>query len=93
MSKQVLLIQDTDLVKEIREMLREELGSTKPNPPSDLPPRKYIKIDEVARILEVTKTTVYSWVNLGLITKYKINSRTYFNYQEISKLHDEQLIK
>lgn len=89
----VMLIQDTDLVKEFREMLREEMGNVKPNPTSDLPPSKYIKIDEVARILEVTKPTIYNWVNQGLINKYKINSRTYFQKEEILNLFDDQQIK
>ena len=89
----VMLVQDTDLIEEIREMVKEEMGSAKPNPLSDLPPRKYIKIDEVARILEVTKPTVYNWVNQGLINKYKINSRTYFQKEEILNLFDDQQIK
>jgi excisionase family DNA binding protein len=83
MTTQLYAIQSSDdLFKEIRKIIKEELTGTKKDfeGSNDSP---YIKIEEVCKILQVTKPTVYDWVNKEFIKKYKINSRTYFNRDEI----------
>ena len=83
MTTQLYAIQSSDdLFKEIRKIIKEELtGTKKDSKGSDDSP--YIKIEEVCKMLQVSKPTVYEWVSRLYIRKYKINSRTYFNRDEI----------
>jgi len=80
---QLYAIKDlTDLSKEIRKIVKEEISDNKNQKISEKK-SPFIKIQEVCKLLQVTKPTIYDWVNKDYFKKYKINSRTYFNKEEI----------
>ena len=73
-----------DLFKEFRKIIREELSENQKK--DEEPPKEefpFVKIDVITKSLGISKNTVYQWVRLNLIKKYKINSRTYFDKNEI----------
>lgn len=41
---------------------------------------------EVCQLFHVSKPTIYDWVRLGKLKPYKIRSRVYFLWQDISVL-------
>jgi hypothetical protein len=92
MSNYLLLVQDEEnFFLHIRRIVKEELTeiklSKKKENPSDIP---YIKSPETCRILDVSRPTVNVWVKLGFFKKYKINSRTYYNRDEILEFLSKQ---
>jgi excisionase family DNA binding protein len=42
-----------------------------------------IKIDEVCRLLNVSKPTIYNWLKKKLIICYRISNKIYFKKEEI----------
>lgn len=52
--------------------------STQVNEPSDL-----IKAKEACVFLQVSKVTLYNWMNNGIITGYYLGSRLYFKKSEL----------
>jgi excisionase family DNA binding protein len=42
-----------------------------------------IKIDEVARMLHVSKVTIFAWKKAGKIPFYRLSDRIYFKRSEI----------
>ena len=47
---------------------------------------KYLTIEETAKVLKVTKPTVYNYINEGLLTKYRIKKRSVLSMDEIKSL-------
>ncbi len=83
MTNQLYAIKDSDdLLNEFRRIIKEELSENKNEKPSEKK-SPFIKIEEVCKLLQVSKPTVYHWVSKKFIIKYKFNSRTYFNKEEI----------
>jgi len=83
MSTQLYAIKDAEeLLDKFREIIKEEI-SKNPKKPADFKESPFIKIDEVCRILQVSKPTIYQWVKKDLINIYKVSSRSYFNKEEI----------
>jgi excisionase family DNA binding protein len=66
----------------IREVLRDELHDNLPitAPPT---PEKPLNIDEAAKMLELSKTTIYGLVHHQLIPNYKTGKRLYFDRAEL----------
>jgi excisionase family DNA binding protein len=46
-------------------------------------PDQLIKIDEVCKILNVSKVTVFAWKKAGLIPFYRISNKIYFKRSEV----------
>ena len=69
-----------NFLKTIRLIIQEEI---KKLPPSSANGTEFIKISEVCELLKVSRPTVYDWENRGYFHSYKINSRTFYNRQEI----------
>ena len=83
MSTQLYAIKDAEeLLDKFREIIKEEITKNAKEP-SDFKESPFIKIDEVCKILQVTKPTIYQWVKKDLINIYKVSSRSYFNKEEI----------
>jgi len=83
MTTQLYAIKDAEeLLDKFREIIKEEIRKNTKDP-TDFNESPFIKIGEVCRILQVSKPTVYHWVNKDLIKIYKISSRSYFNKEEI----------
>ncbi len=47
---------------------------------------KHITIEETAKILQVTKPTVYNYIKEGLLTKYRIKKKSVLNRDEVQSL-------
>ena len=43
----------------------------------------FIKIDEVCKIFNVSKVTVFTWIKKGIIPCHRMNSRLYFKRSEV----------
>ncbi|NLR56926.1 helix-turn-helix domain-containing protein [Chitinophaga polysaccharea] len=44
------------------------------------------KMEEVCKLFQVTKPTIYDWIRYGKLKPYKIRSRVYFLWNDIQKL-------
>ena len=69
----------------LRRIIREELAKNQPTsiPTSEDSTMPFIKMAEVMELLQVTKPTIYDWVNKGYFKMYRLGSRTYFHRDEI----------
>jgi len=84
MTNYLLQIQDEEsFFLKVRTIVKEELIHSKQLPQEIKPSIPYIKVKEVMRILEATRPTIDDWVKKGFFKKYKVNSRTFFNRDEI----------
>jgi len=82
MNTPIYAVKDADgLLKEFRKIIKEELSGNRKEDPDNQ--TEFIKIDEVCKILQVSKPTVYDWAKRKLLKIYKVRSRTYFNKVEI----------
>jgi hypothetical protein len=51
----------------------------------------YIKVSEACRILQVSRPTINDWADKkGYFKKYKVNSRTFYNRDEILEFLSKQ---
>lgn len=90
MTTQLYAINDSDeFFNKIRKVIKEELSENKKEKSSEKK-SPFIKIDEVCKILQVSKPTVYQWVKKELVKIYKVSSRTYFNKDEILNFLNSQ---
>ena len=44
------------------------------------------KIAELCSMFQVTRPTIYEWINSGKLKPYKIRSRVYFLWEDIQQL-------
>ena len=70
-----------NFLKSIRQIVQEEIQ--KLPKPQATNGTEFIKIIEVCEILKVSRPTIYDWEKRGFFHSYKINSRTFYNRQEI----------
>lgn len=80
-TKQFFTSISSDELKElIQDCINLEFGkiSNQVNEPSDL-----IKAKEACVFLQVSKVTLYNWMNDGLISGYYLGSRLYFKKSEL----------
>ena len=84
MQTQVLLtsISLDDLKSVIAESLSSELQKFSPAKPP-IQDDQLIKINEVAKILNVSKVTIFSWKKSGKLPFYRISNKIYFKRNEI----------
>jgi len=47
---------------------------------------KHITIEEAAKVLDVTKPTVYNYIKDGLLTKYRIKKKSVLDKSEVKSL-------
>lgn len=74
---------EESLLLKVRTLIREELSNAKGEPQKTEPSIPFIKVDEVIRILQVTRPTINDWASKGYFKKYKVSTRTYYNRDEI----------
>lgn len=77
----------------LRLLVREEINKIDKLPVSapayETPGLTYkplYKIDEVCKLLMVTKPTIYDWIKHGKLKPYKIRSRVYFLWNDLQQL-------
>lgn len=51
--------------------------------------KKYLTVNEVAKLLCVTKTTVYKMTHRGILEKYQISGRTLYKASQV----ESQIVK
>lgn len=47
---------------------------------------QFMKIHEVCDLLRISKPTIYSWCEKGVLTPIKIQGRVYYNREDVLKL-------
>lgn len=79
--------------KQIREIIKEEVSNANkatPKPPeyqtAGLIYKPLYKTQEVCKLLQVTRPTIYDWVKHGKLKPYKIRSRVYFLWKDLEEL-------
>ncbi len=65
----------------ITECLREELQKSANNSNSD--PNELIKIEDAAKLFQVSKVTLYKWRARGILPFHRISSRIFFKKSEL----------
>lgn len=48
--------------------------------------KEFISRKETAELLDISYVTTYDWTEKGILTPYKMNSKTYFKYSEIIQI-------
>ncbi|MGF6929470.1 excisionase family DNA binding protein [Chitinophaga sp. W2I13] len=81
----------------VRLIIREELAVKEK---SDSPKHVYetsgllykpvYKIAEVCELFQVTRQTVYDWIRVGKLKRYKVRSRVFFLKDEIWKVFQQE---
>jgi predicted DNA-binding transcriptional regulator AlpA len=92
MSSYLLQIQDEEnFFLKIRKIVKDELnhgaGNRQDPKKQDSP---FIKVEEVMLLLKVSRPTINEWVDKGYFKKYKVNSRTFYNRDEILEFLSKQ---
>lgn len=91
MANYLLQVQDEEtFFQKVRKIVKEELTNSKTTPLNKENEIPYIKVEEVIRILKVTRPTINDWVEKGYFKKYKVNSRTFYNRDEILEFLSRQ---
>lgn len=83
-----------EFLLQIRLIIREEVERNKLDAISTqqimetpgLTEKPLFKIDEVCRLFNVTKPTIYDWIKHGKLKRVKIRSRVYFLGSDIRQL-------
>ena len=73
----------------IREEINDAIKEFKDYPINaipGLPIKPLYKVDEICRVLRISKPTIYDWIKQGKISPYRIGTRTYFLYEDVQKL-------
>ncbi len=47
---------------------------------------EFLTVEETLKILKVARSTLYRWVEEGLLTQYKIQKRVYFKRRDVEAL-------
>jgi len=91
MTNYLLQVQDEEsFFLKVRKIVKEELSSSKGQKQDNKSSISYIKADEVMQLLQISRPTVNDWVDKGFFKKYKVNSRTFYNRDEIIEFLSKQ---
>lgn len=84
MNNQILLngISTDDLKNIVCESISQELQKFKQQEP-EKQDDQLIKIDDVSKMLGVSKVTVFAWKKAGKIPFYRISNKIYFKKNEV----------
>jgi excisionase family DNA binding protein len=76
-----------EIVKEEVEKISQEreLSSLTMNTPG-LTQKPLYKLDELCKLFEVSRPTIYDWIKHGKLRRVKIRSRVYFLWDEVNRL-------
>lgn len=72
-----------DLKQVISDAISKEFSKHIPQPAPTTDDNELIKIEEVCKILNVTKVTVHNWKRDGVLPFYRIGTRIFFKKSEI----------
>lgn len=80
--------------EEMRKIVKEEVSKINTRKPTDQPVmevpgltyKPLFTIAEVCSLFQITKPTIYEWIDREILKPMKIQSRVYFLHQDIHKL-------
>jgi len=81
--------------QQVRVIIREELFAGKNssgkivNEADSLLHKPVYKIVEVCDLFQITRQTVYEWIKIGKLKRYKIRSRVFFLREEVWQLFQQ----
>lgn len=76
--------------KMMEEVMEQKNTSTTPSQSANQSsPKQLLKAKEVCELFQVSKPTVYDWMNQGKLKSIKIRSRRFFLWQDIEELIKE----
>jgi hypothetical protein len=83
--QQIILngVELNELLNSFREIVRDELATQTPATPSQPSEPEPIKIEEVCRLLRISKVTAHDWANKGILTRHRISNKVYFYKHEV----------
>lgn len=83
--EQVFLIpiQINEFKELIKQCVKSELDNSESSAKENQNPDDLISIQEVQKLLSVSKVTIHKWKNSGLLPYHKLNRRLYFKKQEV----------
>lgn len=91
MTNYLLQVQDEEsFFLKVRKIVKEELTNSQGQNQESKASIPYIKVEEVMQILQVSRPTINDWVSKSYFKKYKVNSRTFFNRDEIIEFLSKQ---
>lgn len=91
MTNYLLQVQDEEtFFLKVRKIVKEELTNSKGQLQENKTSIPYIKVEEVMRMLQVSRPTINDWVEKQYFKKYKVNSRTFYNRDEIIEFLSKQ---
>ncbi len=91
MTNYLLQVKDEEsFFLKVRKIVKEELTNSKGQTQEYKSSIPYIKADEVMQLLQVSRPTIDDWVDKGFFKKYKVNSRTFYNRDEIIEFLSKQ---
>ena len=71
----------------IQEVIEQKnVSHFSPQPTGNPSKRPLLKANEVCELFQVSKPTIYDWMNKGKLKSIKIRSRRYFLWQDIEEL-------
>ena len=87
---QVLFQMETsEFFRQMRRMIEDALGqkeSKRLDSNTDSSVKSFLKVKDVCELFQVSKPTLYQWMNDGKIKSVKIQSRRYFLWKDINEL-------
>jgi excisionase family DNA binding protein len=72
------------VIEEVME--QKNVSHSSPQPTNDRSPKPLLKAAEVCELFQVSKPTIYDWMNKGKLKSIKIRSRRYFLWLDIEEL-------
>lgn len=82
----IILVSGSELKEIVRQAVQEGIDQFKSNPLNEInqkPDDEYIIIDEVCKILKISKPSVFNYRKRGIITFYRIGRRVFYKKSEI----------
>jgi predicted DNA-binding transcriptional regulator AlpA len=76
--------------QKVRKIVKEELNGSIPSRAEIKSQIPYIKVEEVMRLLNVSRPTVNEWARQGFFKKFKVNSRVFYDRDEIMNFISKQ---
>ena len=82
--------------QQVRVIIREELFAGKNSPTKivdeagSLLHKPVYKMAEVCGLFQITRQTVYDWIKIGRLKRYKIRSRVFFLRNEVWQLFQRE---
>ena len=86
MGKEMVLIEVSELDKIVRSAVRDEMSRTTDNCQSETCDNGYYNTNELAELLSIDRTTIWTWEKKGLLKCKRVGRRKLYSKREINDL-------